>query len=297
MKKYILILGAAVLVLLANSCKKENFAIDKDPLIPKENARFILPKLQDSTRSYFIPSSNDPMKIPVGFTTVSDKDRTITFSYTSSDATQGTQYQGPASVTIPAGKAMDTLYVKGLFAGFASASQIDTLVIRITDDGSAGPSKLILPTKITLYLRQFCSEAAPLISMLQGNYTRTNELFGTGAYGPYNTTLTTVTPINATSSKIAVTNIWDTGWGPIEFILDWSNPANPTTTVVAGDVPDSDGGDLSSTYAGTTVAVRVHASAPTGTYSFCNQRIVVNMQLGISGLGFFGSIYKVTMER
>lgn len=296
--KKTLIFFAAILALVFAACKKENMAIDVDPLTPKEAARFILPnlRLQDSTRSYFIPTSNAPMKIPVGFTTASDKDRTISFSFTSNDAVAGTHYEAPASITIPAGKTVDTLFVKGLYTGFGSASQIDTLVIRIVEGGTAAGSPYILPTRITLYLRQFCTESAPLINMLLGAYNNTMEDLGGSGYGPYTTTITSVTPLTATSARIAVTNIWDTGWGPIDFILDWS-AATPTTQVVPADVPDSDGGDLNPAYAGTTVAVRQHASALTGTYSFCNQRLVLKMQLGISGLGWFAPVYTVTMVR
>lgn len=41
----------------------------------------------------------------------------------------GVQYQAPASVTIPAGKALDTLRLTDYLAGFLLHRQIDTVVI------------------------------------------------------------------------------------------------------------------------------------------------------------------------
>jgi hypothetical protein len=284
------------------SCQKENEVIDMDPVIPAERARFVIPRntpiLSDSVKTYFIPSTNDPLKIAVGFTTVSDVDRKIAFTYTSTDAVAGVQYTAPAEVIVPAGKAVDTLSVTGLFGGFSSASRIDTVVIRIDNTNSTAPaSTQIMPTKVTVYLRQFCSEAAPVFSMLTGNYNNTHELFGTGAYGPYQTQVSNITSLTATTAKISISNIWDTGWGPIDFTINWTNPAAPTTTVIAGVVPSSDAGDLNPTYAGLPVAVRVHATNPTGTYSACNQTFVVYMQLGVSGVGWFNNVYRVTLGR
>ncbi|MBN8833074.1 MAG: hypothetical protein ABS68_11165 [Niastella sp. SCN 39-18] len=279
------------------ACKKENLSIDKDPLVPREVARFVLARLTDSTKTFFIPANNGDYKIPVGFTTVSNEDRKITFSYTSTDATAGVQYQAPASVTIPAGKALDTLRLTGLFGGFSSASQIDTVVIRITDQGAAPSTAYILPTKITIYLRQFCDESSPVLSMFAGTYAHTNELFGTGAYGPYTTTMGVPVPLTATTAKISVSNIYDTGWGPIDFTLDWSNPAALKTTVIAGTVPGADAGDLNSAYAGLPVVVRAHATTPFGSFSGCTQTFTLYMQLGVGGLGYFSDVYRVILNR
>jgi len=129
MKKYIFPILFAVGAVGLNSCQKENEVIDKDPVIPAERARFVIPRntpvLTDSVKTYFIPSTNDPLKIAVGFTTVSTVDRIIAFTYTSTDAVSGVQYNAPAEVIVPAGKAVDTLRVTGLFSGFPNASRID----------------------------------------------------------------------------------------------------------------------------------------------------------------------------
>jgi len=109
MRKSIFYFILALFSISLVACKKENLSIDKDPLIPREVARFVLPRLTDSTKTFFIPTNNGDYKIPVGFTTVSDVDRKISFSYTSADATAGVQYQAPSEITIPAGKALDFL--------------------------------------------------------------------------------------------------------------------------------------------------------------------------------------------
>jgi len=297
MRKSIFYFILALFSISLVACKKENLSIDKDPLIPREVARFVLPRLTDSTKTFFIPTNNGDYKIPVGFTTVSDVDRKISFSYTSADATAGVQYQAPSEITIPAGKALDTLRLTGLFGGFSSASQIDTVVIRITDIGDAASTPYILPTKITIYLRQFCDESSPVLSMFTGTYAHTNELFGTGAYGPYVTTMAAPVPLTATTAKISLSNIYDTGWGPIDFTLDWSNPASLKATVIPGIVPGADAGDLNGAYAGMEVVVRAHATNPVGSFSGCTQTFVLYMQLGVNGLGYFADVYRVTLNR
>jgi hypothetical protein len=125
----------------------------------------------------------------------------------------------------------------------------------------------------------------------------TRETFGTSAYGPYNTTISAVTLTSPTTGTITVTNIWDNGWGPITFTLDWTNPLATVATVVPQNaIPGSNAGDLSATYAGQTVAVRAFAGQP-GTFSACNSVFTLRMQLGVTGVGFFGSLYTVILRR
>lgn len=86
------------------------------------------------TESYLVP--NDPaatFKIGVGITKPAPVDRKITFSITSpTGAVEGTQYTvSTKTVTIPAGKVVDSISLKGLFAGFPSGRR-DTLVFKIT---------------------------------------------------------------------------------------------------------------------------------------------------------------------
>ncbi|MEO6220481.1 MAG: hypothetical protein ABIO81_08640, partial [Ginsengibacter sp.] len=107
------------------SCKKDNTITTP-----------VLAEFAASTNigQYFIKDDpNSVFKIPVGITTVSNVARTITFDVSSpTGAVEGQQYTlGTTSVTIPAGTAVDSISLKGIYAGFP-AGRIDTLIFTIT---------------------------------------------------------------------------------------------------------------------------------------------------------------------
>jgi flagellar capping protein FliD len=123
MKKiYCLILLAAMVA----SCKKAEM------VVPPSVAEFLT---KVNTDTYYIQNSPASVyKIPIGVTTVATQDRVINYTITSpTGATAGTHYSiaSSGSITIPAGKAVDTIVVRGLFAGY-NAPRKDTLVFRIT---------------------------------------------------------------------------------------------------------------------------------------------------------------------
>jgi hypothetical protein len=270
------------------SCKKGN---EEGVLVPEELAHFA----NQSSGSYQVLSAATIYKIPIGVTTVSGSDRTVSFTVTSpTGAVQGTHYTlSKTSATIVAGKATDTIEVRGIPAQY-TAGRKDTLVFTIS---GAGVKSAGFNNTFRLAMRGPCFEGDVDLNAIRGAYTRTNETFGASPYGPYTTTISAATSTSATTARITVTNIWDNGWGPIQFDLDWTDPANRTATVVAqAAVPGSNAGDLSSTYAGQTVAVRPFAGQP-GTFSVCNGTLTLRMQLGVTGVGFFGSLYTVNMAR
>jgi hypothetical protein len=290
MKKLLIInivLGSIV-VFAINACKKNNFAVDKN-IVPPTFVKFNTLGNADTIATYFVRDVNNVYKIPIGITTVSDKDRTIQITYSSKSAVQGTQYNAPATITIPAGKALDTLTIQGLFSGYTSSSRIDTLKITL---GSGDVPTSAYKGTYTLYIRKYCNVT---INTFAGAYNNTRELYGTSAYGPYTTTITSITSTGTNKARIAVTNIWDTGWGPIEFDLDWSNPSNQTVTAVAKSSGIGDAGDISSSYAGYQVAIR--ANGLVGSFDACDPVITLKLQLGVAGLGYFSTLYTVTMRR
>ena len=136
------------------------------------------------------------------------------------------------------------------------------------------------------------------ISALAGSYNNTNEDFGGSLYGPYATTVSSFSTTSTTTGTITVTNIYDYGWAPITFKLDWTDPANPTVTL---DQQDNIAGGstlgLDDTY---QVTVRAFAGE-NGTYSVCSQTIQLKMQLGVkdaSGVEQWSpSLYIVNMAR
>ena len=141
-----------------------------------------------------------------------------------------------------------------------------------------------------------CFEGDVDLNALLGDYNKTNETFGITPYGPYTTSISSVNQLTPTSGTIVVENIFDFGWGPITFTLDWSDPNNRTVIVVAQSSGIADAGTLSGAYAGEEVAVRPFAGQP-GTFSACKGTLTLKMQLGVAGLGYFGELYTVNMAR
>lgn len=280
------LLGGAV------ACKKNNFVAETD-LVPPSQSEILLAKADvanSNTVTYFIRSTpGDELKIPLGTTTVSNSPRTIQFSYTSNTAQNGVHYNAPTSVTIPAGQVLDTLRIKGVYAAY-SGTRVDTLVVKISGgDIPRNQSR----DSVRVILRKYCDV---VLADLMGAYPNTRELWGTSAYGPYLTTVSAATPLTATTARITVENIYDYGWGPINFILDWADPKNFKATVVEQSSGIADAGTLSAAYAGQQVAVRPMAGQQ-GTFNMCDQQLNLSMQLGVAGVGWFGNHYTVTMRR
>jgi len=272
------------------SCKKTEITI------PPEQAHFT----NQTGGTYFLLTPTTTYKIPVGVTTVANVDRTYSFTVSSpTGATQGTHYTlSGTTFTIPAGKAVDSIEVKGVYAQY-QAGRKDTLIFTMSNDKGVAST---YNAEYKLLMRGPCFEGDVDLNEFLGTYAKTNELLGTSPYGPYTTTITSVTSTGPTSGQIVVNNIWDNGWGPITFNLDWSNPSARTAIVVAQPaISGSNAGDLNSAYAGLPIAVRPFSGRP-GTFSICKGTLQLNMQLGVgdgSGgvLGYFGVLYQVNMAR
>lgn len=269
------------------SCKKT------DPLtVPPELATFT----NETGGTYFITAPGVTYDIPIGVTTVADQDRTITFNVTSpTGATAGTYYTLPStSVVIPKGETIGHIVLTGVYNQY-TAGRKDTLIFTLVTP-NVTPSDY--NNTFTLLMRGPCFEGDVNLDEFLGTYTRTIETFGANpAYGPYTTTITSATSTGATTGTIVVNNLWDNGWEPISFNLDWTNPAARTATVISqAAIGGSNGGDLNGAYEGITMQVRPFTGNP-GTFSICSQTLTLRMQLGVTGLGFFGSLYTVNMAR
>src|SRR5690606_14589515 len=143
-----------------------------------------------------------------------------------------------------------------------------------------------------------CDEGSPNLTALNGDYTNTNEYAdGSFNWGPYTTTVSAAQVTGPTTGRVSIANLYDTGWRDIVFELDWSGPTNLPAMPVACVVPNSDAGDLSSTYAGTAVIVRPHSSGDVGTYSHCDEEFDLTMQFGVNGLGYFGNVFREVLQR
>lgn len=216
------ILGALSLMLIVG-CKKNNMIVDQDPAAPAF-AKFITKDAaSDTITTYYVLDNGAPYKLPIGITNVSDQDRTIQLCYSSRTAVAGTQYNAPATLTIPAGKAVDSLVVQGLFAGYPTSSRVDTLKITICG-GDAGLAGTGYKTSYYLIMRKYCT---PVMADLAGTYANTMD----GTYGPYTMTFTPGT-VTGKSATATVTNLWDPGV-PVttNIVLNWPTPSGHTVTI------------------------------------------------------------------
>lgn len=285
--KYLSVVVAASVLFL--SCKKNNLVIDKDvtpPTFVKFNT--ILPG--DTIASYYITDNSAPVILPIGVTTVSNQDRVVPITYTSATAVQGQQFDAPNSVTIKAGEATTTLAIQGLASGYPVSTKIDTLTITV---GGGDMPTSAYRSKYKLILRKYCEVT---IDDFIGIYDNTREDWGGSTYGPYTTAVSSITPISDTKATIVVENIYNFGWGPITFELDWADPANFTVTPVPQSSGIADAGTIDSDYSGYEVQVRAFSGQP-GTFSSCEGTITLRMQLGVAGLGWFSDLYEVVLAR
>lgn len=275
---------AGFIILGMTSCKKNNVVVDKNITAPPF-AKFNTILAADTIATYYIKSSNAPYKLPIGVTNVSDKDRVIQLSYTSSTAVQGTQYNAPASITIHAGQALDSLTFSGLFAGFTS-SRIDTVLITITGgDVQASSYK----NRYKLILRKYCDV---VLTNLAGTYTNTNEYTSSGAfsYGPYTTALTNVVQTGPTTATASLVNLYDDAWNDISCTLDWTLPSNFKVIIPLQPTGKS--------YSGAPTSVRTSTSgtAAPSTFSACDRSISISIDLVNNGTTVISSAYRFVMK-
>ena len=254
---------ATYLLFASLGCKKQELVTP--PTLSKFN--------QTSGNYFVLNSSSSSFKIPVGVTTVSNSDRTINYAVSSpSGATAGNQYAAlPGTLKIPAGKVVDSIEVKGLFAGFP-ASRKDTLVLTIT--GGDVPAATY-NNSYSLVMQKFCDVVA---TNLTGDYAHSTDTYnGAASTKPnYTANISTWTPVNATSATVIIKNMGatsDNGWGPfaatdgalnpgIKATLDWSDPANLTVTIASQSYFNDGTGN--STVTGT------------GTFSSCDQSFKIS---------------------
>lgn len=258
------LLCLSAFVMLAG-CKKRS----EDYFVtPPQQSHFV-----NSIGNYYVTnSSTSTFKIPITLTTVSDADRKVTVSVTSpTGAAAGAQYNlASTTITIPAGKAVDSLTVNGLFAGY-SGTRKDTLVFTIT--GGDVPASAF-NNVFKLVVQKAC---AVVSTDLIGAYTQSTDLYqGAASTQPkYTATISNWTALSTTSASVIIKNLGatsDNGWGPfaatdaalnpgITATLDWSNPGNQTVTIATQNYFGS--GASISTINGT------------GTFSSCDQSFTI----------------------
>ncbi|MEP7251874.1 MAG: hypothetical protein ABI683_05820 [Ginsengibacter sp.] len=229
--------------------------------------------------SYFITSDpNTSYKIPLGITRVPDKSITIEFTVSSpSGAVEGQQYMlSSHTITIPANETVDSVTLNGIFSAYTSGRR-DTLVFTIT--GGDVPS-LVGSDVYTLVLQAYCDVD---LDSFVGTYLN---CFDDGSYGPYEIDILSAGSTGATTGYIMIENLWDAGGStPVRVNLDWTDPANFTTTITAGQplYIDSRYGQAS---------LRPNGS---GVFSACDNTFTLNYEVYVSA-GSFGNT-STTMAR
>lgn len=295
MKNKLNVIAASLIatIIVVIGCKKaDNLAI------PPGEAHFT----NQSGGSYFITSPGITYKIPVGLTSVSTVDRTVSIAITSpTGAVQGTHYTvNKTTFTIPAGKVIDTIVVTGNFAQYTTGRK-DTLVFTIngTDKGSTVAASSYNGV-YKLYMRGPCSENeisdAGALQEFVGAYNANEIAFGS-PYGPYNTTISSVTQTSPTTATAVITNVFDAGWSPMTVTLDWTDMANRKVTFVAQSVGGNAGASFGAAYNGMPYAIRPASTGQIGTFSFCNKTLSLYGNIGIWGVGYNTQLYTLNMTK
>lgn len=293
MNKYSVFKLAFFTIIIAGvvaSCKKNNLAVDVDTLTPPAAARFIYYDANAPLSKTFYVGATSPdnvFKIPVGITNVSDKDRTIQFTYSSPTAVAGTQYTAPASIVIPAGKALDSLPITGNFANIPSGA---TYLLKIKISGGDVPAFGEGRDSVLLTLRRYC----PIVlSNLAGLYNNTNEYTSSNAfsYGPYTTALTNLTATSATTATGKLVNLYDDGWNDLNVTLDWTIKGAEQLTIPLQSTGKSYGGGVVTNVRSST------SSSAVNTFSSCDRSLSFGVDLVNSSTGVaLTSNYKFVMK-
>jgi hypothetical protein len=281
-KILLLISLPVLLVIFIIACKKNTVIITNPPL----QSSFA----GNASGAYYIKNdASSTFKVPIGLTTISDKDTKITVAVSSpTGATAGTQYTLPSNtVTIPAGKVEDSITVKGLFAGYPG-SRRDTL--NFTISGGDVPAT-IYNSSYTLIMQKYCDV---LLSAFNGAYSQCTDVQGSFS-GSYATNIVSATSTGATSATIVIKNFAAAAFGPfgatdssfnrgISVNIDWSNPAKFTTSIPSQPLYKDP------TYGNATIK-----GVGTGSFSSCDNTFSFSYTVTVAA-GTFGN-FTATMAK
>jgi len=231
-----------VAVVTIISCDKK-----KDILKAPAYAEFATPLV--SNIKYFVKNDpNSQFKIPIGITNISNVDRKIIIKDSSRKAVNGTQYTiESTTITIPAGKAADSIVLKGIYAGYP-VGRVDTLFLKIV--GGDVPANAYNAT-YSVILQGYC-DVVP--ADLVGDYTQVTDNitgYGSSPQGPYTATISEWTSTGTNTATVKIQNLGatsDYGFGDVDpnapgFLpgdpaatgliasLDWNNPSNFSVTI------------------------------------------------------------------
>lgn len=215
-----------------------------------------------SNDAYTVATASSVYKLKVGTTDIADHDRSATISVSSpTGAVIGTHFTlSKTTVVIPAGKVLDSIEVKGVFAQY-TAGRKDTLVFTITQSDAAIST---YNSTLKLFVRGPCFDSdIPSFTPMVGAYTKT---FENGSYGPYTSTITGASSTGATTATASITNIYDSGITGVAT-FNWATPGNFTVTIAAQQVGTLSGAPLF-----------LRTTAP-GKFTYCTNFFTIPLEL------------------
>lgn len=257
----------------------------------------------------YIVNRDPNLTLEVGTTDVSSADRQASFIITSPTGAQlGTHYNienrtdTTGTFSFPAGSTRDFLKINAVLSKYTGTNRIDTLVIALVQPGMPVAD---FKNSVRIVVKE-CREDNVTIEDLLGDYTNSTDNFFDQTY---TTTISSAISTSSTSARLKVKNLLnrstDNGdnagpWGNVNLDLDWSNPGNGTVSVVQAAVPNSNGGDLfGADYADYFAAIRQAASSA-GIFEYCNQKLTLKVNFGISdgtNFGWSSSLYTIILQR
>jgi hypothetical protein len=233
---------------------------------------------------YFIKNDpNSQIKIPIGITTVSNVDRKIEIKDSSRIAVNGTQYTlSSTTITIPAGKTVDSLVLKGIYAGYPPGRK-DTLYLKIV--GGDVPANAYNAT-YSVIMQGYCDV---IESELVGDYTKTIDTYGTGQskFGPYTASISDWTSTGPTSATVKIHNLGatsDYGFGDDPNSTIGFLPADPAALGLTAQLNWSNAAKFTITIPKQTYVLDSYGNGPstvsaTGTWSSCGQSFTITFQV------------------
>jgi len=303
MKKNVLfsLVFIAALALALVNCSKPASNLH----LPPSQVHFIGNKIQP----YAVEVDPAPSHaIQLGVTDVSSEDREITINVTSpTGAAEGTHYTLSTSsshvISLPAGQTLAEFEVQGIFSAYASGRK-DTLIFTFTEP-SISPAPF--SDTVKLIVRGACFDGdvtEDALNSLLGVYDNSSD-DGFGPFGPYTTTIVSITPLTGTTARAVINNVWADGFGNVNFIMDWSDPNNTTIRVENETVVPADAGILNPSFDGLNLVIADHDDPGTtpNNFSVCRNKLYLRYALGVydpvSGqiLGYFPNVGTTIMER
>lgn len=253
------------------SCKKQN---TYNNTIPPSQVHFI----GDRFQTYSAAAAPVPVyEVIIGTTDVVTQDRLVNFEISSpTGAVAGDEYEviGGNSVTIRAGESRAVIKIQADFDAYTTG-RIDTLNITLKQPAVVPAS---FNDKVSVIIVS-CNEGNVVVADLLGNYNNTSFEFAGTAGVPYQSIVTNTTLTSSTTALVTIANVLN-NWAPVNFIFNWSDPANRTVTAVAqGYIAGSSAADLGGPPAPLGVQ---NFPGMNGTFSICNNTIQLKLQVGLS---------------